>query len=319
MIYALSIFLGAAGAFCISRWADRLGLMDQPNHRSSHIRPTPKAGGIGIAISFLFSALLLELTWTFWLPVFAVSLVGLYGDKIHISPLVRLTIQFIAALIMIWGAETNMTARLLPFWMVFIVGSANCFNFMDGINGIAGITSIIGFILLGICGKDLGLSPIFSSISFVMALACTGFLPFNIPKAAVFMGDVGSILLGFVFGGLVFLSSQSIVDFLCLSAFMFPFYSDEIVTKAIQLKEKSALMKPHRNHLYQLMANEMEIAHWKISAGYGLLQLLVGVSVMVVRPFGISKVLLLLVGYFIFFVIINSIIREKVQKRQRCL
>ncbi len=119
------------------------------------------------------------------------------------------------------------------FWIVFIVGTANFYNFMDGINGIAGISGAVGFGLLAFVTyntqSEIGL------LAACMALTCLGFLPFNLPRARVFMGDVGSILLGSVFAGLVYLSSSTLLDFLCLASFLFLFYADELTTMIVRL------------------------------------------------------------------------------------
>ncbi len=128
--------------------------------------------------------------------------------------------------------------------------------------------------------------------------------------AKVFIGDVGSILLGFSFAAIVVILSKSILDFVCLAGFLFPFYADELTTMAARIKDGENLFKPHRRHLYQLLANEKRIAHWKISIGYGFVQLIVGITILLLRPFGISMILPLLAAYFIAFVITSSAIRK---------
>jgi Fuc2NAc and GlcNAc transferase len=90
------------------------------------------------------------------------------------------------------------------------------------------------------------------------------------------MGDVGSILLGAVFAGLVYLASRTLLDFLCMASFLFPFYVDELTKMIVRLRVGENLTQPHRRHIYQLLANERQIPHWRVSAGYGFFQLLVG-------------------------------------------
>ena len=130
------------------------------------------------------------------------------------------------------------------------------------------------------------------------------------PKAKIFMGDVSSILLGFTFAAIVVILSKSILDFVCLAGFLFPFYADELTTMAARIKDGENLFKPHRRHLYQLLANEKGIPHWKISIGYGLAQLIVGITILLLRPFGISMILLLLAVYFLAFVFTSSAVRR---------
>ena len=113
------------------------------------------------------------------------------------------------------------------------------------------------------------------------------------------MGDVGSILLGFVFAGMVVWLSRSLLDFICLAAFLFPLYADELTTMIARIKNGENLTRPHRRHLYQLLANEGNISHWKVAVGYGLVQLVVGMSVLIVKPFGT-------------FTEVSSVVRRKV-------
>jgi len=130
------------------------------------------------------------------------------------------------------------------------------------------------------------------------------------PRARVFMGDVGSILIGFLFGGMVVLLSNSFLDFICLASFLFPFYADELTTMVVRIKDRENLLRPHRRHLYQLLANEKGIAHWKVSVGYGLIQLIVGLGVLGVRPFGIPAVIVLLVFCFAAFASVSFLVRK---------
>ena len=112
-----------------------------------------------------------------------------------------------------------------------------------------------------------------------------------IPKHAR-MGDIGSILLGFVFAEMVVVFSTNFLDFICLASFLFPFYADELTTMYVRLKGHENLTQPHRRHLYQLLANELAIPHWKISVGYGLMQFVVGASVIFLKPLGLVVLVL---------------------------
>lgn len=197
------------------------------------------------------------------------------------------------------------------FLVVFIMGTANFYNFMDGINGIAGITGVVGFALLAIFAVNYGKDYTVAMLAICMSVSCFGFLPFNMPNAKVFMGDVGSILIGFVFAAMVVLLSKSLRDFICLTAFIFPFYADEITTMLVRIKDGEKLTQPHRRHLYQLLANEYGIAHWKVSVGYGLTQLFVGLSILWVRGFGHILMISALLVYFCALVILTHMVRKK--------
>ena len=101
ILYLLSIILGATGAWTVANYAPVLGFLDHPNRRSSHDRPTPKGGGVGILAAFILSSLFLQVPFAFLVPATFLSILSLFGDKREISPKLRLPIQFIAALILI--------------------------------------------------------------------------------------------------------------------------------------------------------------------------------------------------------------------------
>jgi Fuc2NAc and GlcNAc transferase len=111
-----------------------------------------------------------------------------------------------------------------------------------------------------------------------VSAACLGFLPFNVPRARVFMGDVGSVLLGFVFASYALFLAQSPMEFLALAGCLFPFYSDTLITLFVRWRSGEKLSQAHRRHLYQILANQRQIPHWKISTGYSLIQAFIGIS-----------------------------------------
>ena len=129
------------------------------------------------------------------------------------------------------------------------------------------------------------------------------------------MGDVGSILLGFVFSGMVIYFSKNMLDFICLISFLFMFYADELTTMMVRLKDGERLTNAHRRHLYQVLANEYGISHWKISTGYGLFQLLIGISILLVKNMGVVTVVSVLSLSGCFFALCSFIFRIKKRNR----
>lgn len=264
--------------------------------------------------AFLVTAAWLRMPIALWLPLGLLAGLSFRGDQVELSPKMRLSAQFLLIGIMTFATGRGEVPDfpgilVLVFWIFFIVGTANFYNFMDGINGIAGISGAVGFGLLAFATHKT--QPETGLLAACMALSCLGFLPFNLPKARVFMGDVGSILLGSVFAGLVYLSSSTLLDFLCLASFLFPFYADELTTMIVRLRSGENLTQPHRRHIYQLLANEQGVPHWEISFVYGLFQLLTGTSVLICRPLGVMVVLLVLAGWFGLFILGSYYIRRK--------
>ena len=234
MLYVSSVIFGGVGAWIVGRYAASLGLIDLPNQRSSHVRPTPKGGGIGILAAFAVASPILKIPLAFWLPAALLSILSFLGDRVEISFRIRLVAQFAAALVAILGgvrldssiAQSDPSAYvvvlLIPLCAVYIVGTANFYNFMDGINGISAVTGIVGFGLIAVHTGVSGTTDAMAILAICVAFSCLVFLPFNMPRARVFMGDVGAILLGFAFASMAVALSGSFLDFVCLSALLFP-------------------------------------------------------------------------------------------------
>jgi Fuc2NAc and GlcNAc transferase len=322
----LALGTGMLGAWLTVVRGKNWGMLDIPVCRSSHRQPVPKGGGIGILLGFVVSALLLRLPWTFWLSATLVSLSGLWGDRCDIPPFLRLCIQFGAVLILLGGflnhngfsGGAQATESFVFFLMlntglvlamaVFVVGTANFYNFMDGINGIAAITGMVAFGLLFFQTTEVSCK----GLCLVMTVSCLAFLPFNFPEARVFMGDVGSLLLGFVYAAMLLYIARDLLDFICMTAFLFPFYADELITMSIRLQKHENLMQPHRKHLYQVLVNELGFAHWSVTAGYAILQIMVSVSVLMLKDYGMMTVILLLLFYFSAFSICFLRVRRNI-------
>ena len=319
-IIIISLVSGAAGAVLTERLALRMGLLDTPEYRSSHSVPTPKGGGVGILAALAVISLVARVPSYFWAPAAVVSLVSYAGDRWELAPVFRLFVQLAAAMCVVLGyrhgggvlftfcsGNIACTVVLMAATAVFIAGTANFYNFMDGINGIAALTAINAFILLGLWSHAYNGPAWVLPLCLGIAASCAGFLPFNFPTARVFMGDVGSVLLGFMFGALVLILAEDITEAMVLSIFIFPFYADELVTMYQRIRRGERLAEPHRRHLYQVIANEGGIAHWKVTACYVLFQLTVGLSCWWAWSFLSGSVAwLLAIIWFTLFVVIDS-------------
>lgn len=313
----LSLCLGATGAWSVVKIGANYGLMDLPGYRSSHSRPTPKGGGIGILLAFITASLLIALPITFWIPATIISLTGLIGDRVELSKSNRLVVQFACALFVLvggnhfFGPVTIHPMLNVAIGGLFLVGTANFFNFMDGINGIAGISAIVGFGLLAVYGAMQGIPTKFIVIDLCIVFACIGFLPFNIPNARVFMGDVGSVFLGFIFATMVWESNATLLGALSCSAFFFLIYADAATTFAIRFTEDGPIMVPHRRHLYQVLVNELGLPHWKVSVGYGIVQVLIGVIAIVLQNIGMAALITGLTVMGVLFIVISVLLHRK--------
>src|SRR3990172_6200464 len=202
--FIFSLFCAAT----ISRIGHRLALIDNPNGRSSHSLPTPRGGGIGIWIVFLILGVFIIKDISFTLIAGTAGLIGFLEDLFTLSSKLRLGLQFIISALAAWlflMMPLSISAvALFGFWVVFIAGTTNFYNFMDGINGIAGLTGLIGFALMAYFAYFMLNDYDLFLMSIIFSTRCLFFLPFNFPRARVFMGDVGSIFLGFVFASFLF-------------------------------------------------------------------------------------------------------------------
>jgi Fuc2NAc and GlcNAc transferase len=282
LLYALlSIFISAICSFVISKYGNKFAFIDKPNERSSHTTPTPRGGGIGMMLAFVVVGFLFTKNYAVVSVIGCAGVLGLLDDRFTFPSKLRLIIQIILSILAIVfvsdSPPTVSTIILFLFWIVFITGTTNFYNFMDGINGIAGLTGLVGFGLVAYFAFFIAGNKDITFMSIILSAACLGFLPFNFPKAKVFMGDVGSMFLGFAFAVFVVKLSTNLNVFLCLIMFIYLFYADAIVTFFCRLWKRENLLQSHRDHLYQYMCNELAIPHWKVSSLYATVQLILGV------------------------------------------
>lgn len=273
-------FVGAAGAAFVSASGRRLAMYDEPSERSSHTMPTPRGGGIGIVLAFLIVGV--SVTGAFFETIigFGMGLLGFIEDSFSLSASLRLAFELLlSAVVVLPYMELSVYgAALFVFWTIFMAATANFYNFMDGINGIAGLTGATAFTLLSVFSFLTGADHAISILSLSIAAACIGFLPFNVPRARTFMGDAGSMFLGFLFALFAFRLTNGLNDLICMGMFLSLFYADAIVTLYLRFRMGERIASAHRSHLYQYLANELGYPHWAVSLIYCILQILIGAA-----------------------------------------
>jgi Fuc2NAc and GlcNAc transferase len=282
MIFAalFSLAISALCSFIFLRFGRRWGLMDAPNERSSHSVVTPRGGGIGISLSFIAVCLFLYDEWVLAGTVGAVGFLGLLEDRFGFSSNLRLLAQVaissVAVLLIFGMPEGAMEILLDIFWIVFVVATMNMYNFMDGVDGIAGLTGVVGFGLAAIFSFSTSGDAGTAGLCIAVAFSCLGFLPFNFPRARLFMGDAGSLAIGAIFALIVARFSTDLNTFLCMVMFIGLFFSDSLLTVIKRWRRGERLSVAHRAHLYQVMSNELGLPHWAVSLSYASVQLLTG-------------------------------------------
>ncbi|MGK6342935.1 MraY family glycosyltransferase [Chryseobacterium sp. DT-3] len=263
--------------------ADHFNIIDKPNHRSAHTQITLRGGGIIFPVAFIFFCLFnlnetIQNYWSFGLGLLAICTISFIDDIKTLSNKIRLSVHLISVILLLYftGAFNIMPIWTWPILFVMIIGTLNAYNFMDGINGMTGIYSLVTLASLAYINNDI---IQFTDENFIIypILACLVFLFFNFrKKAKCFAGDVGSMGIGFWVIGLVTLLVMRTGEYKYI--LLLSIYGMEVVltiTERILLKEN--IFEAHRRHLYQLFANEKKASHLVISSVYAVCQLLINI------------------------------------------
>lgn len=285
----------AAGAFgaafilagVVRSLALRLQLLDVPNDRSSHSIPTPRGGGIAIVLVVLSGLWIVWAMGLIRLPVAigiggagaSVAMIGLLDDRFSIRPMVRFLVHLGAA---IWFAawcsdllsqfDFVTSAPVSGIWaglmLVSIVWAINLFNFMDGVDGLAGGQGVFvaatgaWFLLAANPSQGIGV------LLVVVAAASAGFLLWNISPARVFLGDVGSGFLGFILAAPLLLgSAETPVPVATWVILWGAFLVDATVTLLRRMARRERWYQAHRLHAYQRLSRRWS-GHLRVTGAY---------------------------------------------------
>ena len=327
---ALTVAAAYAGSFLAMH---SRALLDDPNHRSSHDHAVSRAGGLamlaaaaaGLFIVAVFTrdAAFSEPAVKFLILAALAGTVGLADDHFNLAAPVKFGGQVVVAILFVWQVGALETAAL-PFvgsvplghagavlTVFWIVAFINAFNFMDGVNGIAGGAAAIGLSLFGLIAVQTGAAPA-GAIALVTAAAAAGFLPANLLRGRLFMGDCGSHFLAFMIAGLaVFaanISGGRASEWLMPTIFL-PFILDVGFTLIHRIKHRRNILAAHREHVYQLIlrrgAGHAAVAAFyagaiALCAGGAIFMLTLPPAMMWIAPIALA-VLLGVVGLRIYF------------------
>ena len=273
----------------VRRFALRRGVLDHPNPRSSHTTPTPRGGGLAFVATYLAAlAVGLGAGWVdarLGLALLGggslIALVGWLDDRFGLPSWVRLLVQLGAGWLAVAALgpvrELSLAAWHLPLGPLAVPGTVlalvwltNLYNFMDGIDGLAaGHTVVVAAAATGLFG--LGGARELTLASAALVAVTLGFLPWNWAPARIFMGDVGSLFLGFVLGvlgiaGIAAGAVSGVEWMLLLGVFVF----DATVTLTRRMVHGERLDAAHRRHAYQ-RAVQAGWSHRRVAAGAMLL------------------------------------------------
>ncbi|HEX3509085.1 MAG TPA: hypothetical protein VHW94_11910 [Candidatus Dormibacteraeota bacterium] len=269
---ALGLIVAAGTVWLVSRNASRLGLIDVPNERSSHVAPTPRGGGIGIVAGVAAGVIFLTAAGipvdrnlgVLLAGIVVLAALGVIDDRRSVPVRYRLLVQVVVAVAVV--AAVGGVDRLplpppldLPIgWaglalaVLWLVAVTNFYNFMDGIDGLAGgqgFASCAG-VIIGIWSTGA------VELAVVLAAACLGFLLFNTPPARIFLGDSGSYSLGFAIAGLPLLAPQfgRPTAMFAVAVGLTLFLLDPLETLVRLARAGRRIGIGHREHSYQALA-----------------------------------------------------------------
>jgi UDP-N-acetylmuramyl pentapeptide phosphotransferase/UDP-N-acetylglucosamine-1-phosphate transferase len=285
--------LSYVAMYWVRRYAEQRHILDHPNDRSSHAVPTPRGGGLGIVALVIMVGLLFlsDAGWNRRLIYLAAAAViawlGWRDDLYSLSPALRFAVQGLVAAVSIlelgyfkmvtipFVGEIQLGILGIVVTFLWIMGLTNAYNFMDGIDGLAGGVALSAGLAWMWLASNIN-NPFAFWVALSISAGSLGFLGHNWSPAKIFMGDVGSTFLGYSFAVLPLIASDQSGDALLLGTLlMWTIIMDTGVTFIGRLVKRENIFAPHRSHLYQRLV----IAGYKhetVSSLYILLTLLAG-------------------------------------------
>lgn len=276
--FASFVVIALTGTWWARRYCLRRALIDHPGDRRSHSVPTPRGGGVAIVI-----AVLLAHAWLAWanaanhllLAASAIGLilvagVGWLDDHQPRSATMRLAVHCMAGLV-VAGATWQMTADPMAtgIALVAVPVLVNIWNFMDGLDGLAASQAALAAAAYALNDAQ----PALVALAWALSAACLGFLPFNFPRARIFLGDVGSGALGYMLAVLlVWISSlQNVVatSFVALLLPLVAFLVDASLTLLTRMMRGERWWTAHVDHLYQRLGARLG-KHWPVTLAYAV-------------------------------------------------
>lgn len=306
--------------------------LDKPNSRSLHETPTPRLGGIAILVGIILPLFWFSLNGVinsnYSLVLLSLALVAgisIIDDFYSISFVIRIIVHLIAAFIIVdsgylvtdivtgWGAYTLPIIVASALSVFFIVWMINLYNFMDGVDGIAGGMAVFGFgtfALIGFIESQMD----FAISSLVISLSSLGFLLWNYPPAKIFMGDSGSSSLGLLAATLALYSHAEGFIPIWVSVIIFsPFIVDATVTLIRRILRRERFWDAHKSHYYQQVAESGGISRMKlVNLEYGLMLVCSVIATTTYNAGLLVQLLSMLVLAILYFVLMRYIVKNAV-------
>lgn len=331
----ISVLSASLSAIIVSAWLlhsqKYIRMLDIPNHRSLHSAPIPRSGGLAILIGIIIGvgvhrpAVDSLSAQMFGLAIGSLVGVSILDDVRGTSALLRLAVHVLCAAVFLVGglASYPTTSGVDTFSdyavclgaLIFLVWMINLYNFMDGIDGLAGGMAVIGFGSLG-CLAWMADASLFMTLNFIVAASAAGFLFFNFPPARIFMGDTGSSVLGFLAGVFILWAHYLDVFPVWIGLLVFsPFIVDATLTLIRRILLGERLLTPHKTHYYQRLV-QLGWGHRKTALlEYGAMLVSALAAILVFESTRLIQ--WLTVMFFAGFYFVAAVIIEAMEKRAR--
>lgn len=359
--HPMMVAFPAGIAFVVAWWMTNrlcspksfLAIHAHPNERTLHSQPTPQTGGLaiiaGVVLSLLATAsvfVMMEPSKTLlpkglasgslWIMVsmLLIFVVSFIDDCVGLPAILRLGVQAASALIIIDGVGVTLPSipipslaivqfgwTAIPVSALILIWMTNLYNFMDGMDGFSGGMTAIGFGFLAYFGWEAE-SPVMFLISSIIAMSALGFLAYNFPPARIFMGDAGSITIGFLCGTLMILGVRDRMYDVWVPVIIFsPFILDATITLIRRALRCEKLWLAHREHYYQRLV----LSGWShrdaVLVEYGVMLLCGGLAVLyhhATEGWQLGILIFWLVSFLAMGIVVNYLEQRIRRKEPEC-
>ena len=326
IIYSLLSFLLL---FSCAKISYKLQLVDLPNKRKLHSKATAFTGGSAISVTFVFSILLFQIS-NYHLNLilsmaFLIAIIGLVDDKFDITVGSKLGLQIIPIVYLIilqnlalnhlgdyYYFKLELGSFVIPFTLLCVLFLINAFNYFDGIDGTLSFASIsvLAILYFLLSDQEFQLFLIIILIPIGIFL-CFNFSLFKLPK--MFLGDSGSLLLGFIISFiLIYLANQNLIHPILLAWSIVIFVYEFLTINLIRLKNKQNPLKAGRDHLHHLLFKKTKsvfLTNFSITTTNIILFIMGYLSFSIISP--LASLILFISLFFIFLILRNSIQNRK--------
>lgn len=323
-----------------------LSILAHPNERTLHAMPTPQTGGLAVigsvVISLILAAGVLAIiqpskavlpkglaSGSVWIVIsmLLIFVVSFVDDCVGLPASLRLGVQAASASIIIGGVGLTLSSipipggpnillgiAAIPVSVLVLLWMANLYNFMDGMDGLAGGMTFFGFAFLAYFGWQANF-PVMLIIAAFVAMGALGFLTHNFPPARIFMGDAGSITVGFLAGTLMILGVRDGIFEIWVPIMIFsPFIVDATVTLTRRLLRRKKIWEAHREHYYQRLVLSGWSHRRAVLAEYGVMILCGGLAVLYHHSTENWR-LVILGTWLVMFLVLGSLVKKLEQQQ----